>query len=340
MTARPAPGPSGRTPTIRDVAARAGVSPGTVSKALNGRGRLRPETRDLVRRVADDLGFRPHHTVPAAPAGRTYTVGLLTTDSVGRFSLPVLLGAEDALGADRISVFLSDTRGDRIRERHYVRTLLERRIDGLIVTGRRTDPRPPLDLPSPVPVVYALGPSTDPDDISVVPDDGDGARQAVEHLLATGRRRIAHLAGPPDHHASTERAEHVTLTLRAAGLDLAGGQPYFGAWSEAWGRQATAIALRADPALDALCCANDLIARGAADALRESGRRVPDDVAVVGYDNWEIMAAATRPPLTTVDLNLEELGRTAALLLTESIEGRPEPGVRRLPCRLVVRESA
>lgn len=339
MTVTPRGEAGARAVTISDVAALAGVSPGTASKALNGRGRLRPETRERVLDAARKLDFRPNAMAQGLLSGRSFTVGLITTDSVGRFSLPVLLGAEDALGAGRMSVFLCDTRGDRIREQHYVRTLLERRIDGLIVTGRRTDPRPPLVLPAPVPVVYALGPSTDPADVSLVPDDAGGARLVVDHLLATGRRRVAHLTGPAHHAAAAVRAEHTTLALRAGGAELSGGRVYFGEWSEAWGRQAALIALRADPEVDALFCGSDQIARGAADALREAGRRVPAEVAIAGYDNWEVMAEASRPPLTTVDMNLTELGRTAALRLMDAIDGRPASGLEALPCRLVVRES-
>ncbi|MBL1066881.1 LacI family DNA-binding transcriptional regulator [Streptomyces sp. 7-21] len=328
-----------RAATIGDVAALAGVSPGTASKALNGRGNLRAETRERVAEAARKLGFRPNAAARSLLSGRSYTVGLITTDSIGRFSIPVLLGAEDALGAGRIAVFLCDTRGDAIREQHYVRTLLDRRIDGLIVTGRRTDPRPPVDLPAPVPVVYALGPSTDPRDLSLVPDDAGGARLMVEHLLATGRRRIAHITGPAHHTAAAVRAEETVRALAQAGAELSGGQVLYGEWSEAWGRQAVHVALRADPDVDAFFCGSDQIARGAADALREAGRRVPEDIALAGYDNWEVMAQATRPPLTTVDMNLAELGRTAALRLMEAIDGRPSQGVQTLPCRLVVRDS-
>ncbi|WP_062217874.1 LacI family DNA-binding transcriptional regulator [Streptomyces sp. NBRC 109706] len=328
-----------RAATLSDVASLAGVSSSTASKALNGRGNLRPETRDRVAEAARKLGFQPNEAARSLLSGRTYTVGLITTDSVGRFSLPVLLGAEDALGAGRISVFLCDTRGDAIREQHYVNTLLARRIDGLIVTGRRTDARPPLPLPSPVPVVYAFGPSIDPSDASVVPDDAGGARLVVEHLIDTGRRRIAHLTGPVHHAAAGARADHAARALADAGLEFAGGRALFGEWSEAWGRQGVHAALRADPGLDAVFCGSDQIARGVADALREAGRRVPEDIALAGYDNWEVMAAATRPPLTTVDMNLAEVGRTAALRLMEAIEGRPGRGVESVPSRLVVRES-
>lgn len=333
---RRAPGPHA---TLSDVAARAGVAPSTASKALNGRGRLRPETRQRVLAAAQELNFQPNSLAQGLISGRTWTVGLVTTDSIGRFSIPVLLGAEDALGAGRISVLLCDTRGDAIRERHHLQTLLARRIDGIIVTGRRTDPRHPLPGSTPVPIVYTLGPSTDPRDMSVVSDEEGGVRLAVEHLLATGRTRIAHVTGPADHAAALDRAAHSSRILGESGLELANGRPLYGEWSEAWGRHAARVVLRTTADCDAFLCGNDQIARGVADALRESGKRVPDDIAVVGYDNWDVMTTACRPPLTSVDRNLEEVGRTAALMLMEAIEGRPAPGVRSVPCRLVVRES-
>ena len=122
--------PHARTRPDRDVAALAGVSVGTASKALNGRGQLREETRERVRAAAEQLGFRPNTVARSLLAGRTYTVGLITTDNFGRFSIPLMLGAEDALGAGEISAFMCDSRDDPIREQHYVRTLLSRRVDG------------------------------------------------------------------------------------------------------------------------------------------------------------------------------------------------------------------
>ena len=113
----------------------------------------------------------------------------------------------------------------------------------------------------------------------------------------------------------------------------------YGEWTEEWGRQATDGLLRAAPDLDAVFCGNDQIARGAADALRELGVRVPDDVAIVGFDNWNVMTEASVPPLTSVDMNLGTLGSEAGAALLEMIAGRRLAGLRRLPCSLVVRES-
>jgi LacI family transcriptional regulator len=328
-----------RPTTIADVAALAGVSIGTVSKALNGRGQLRQETRDRVLAAAEQLGFRPSPLARGLLSGRSYTVGLITTDSFGRFTIPVMLGAEDALGQGQMSVLLCDGRGDPIREQHYVRTLLSRKVDGIIVTGRRTDPRPPIASGLPVPVVYVMTQSEDPGDLSLIPDDRHGGELAARHLVTSGRTSIAHVTGPERFLSARLRAEGVRKTISESGLSLA-GEVMYGEWSEAWGRHAAHTVLRAEPGVDAIFCGSDQIARGVSDAIRESGRRVPEDIALVGYDNWDVFAQASRPPLTTVDMCLRELGQVAARRLLDAIAERPSHGLEQLPCRLVIRESS
>ena len=325
--------------TIADVAALAGVSPGTASKAVNGRGQLRAQTRARVLDAAERLGFQPNALAQGLLSGRSYTVGLIATDSFARFSIPVMLGAEDALGVGQISVLLCVGRNDPIRERHHIRTLTTRRVDGIIVTGRRIDPRPAIAERLDVPVVYAMAQSTDPDDTSVIPDEEYGARLAVEHLVAIGRSHIAHITGPDHFLAARLRATGATDALAKYGMSLVEPGPMFGEWSEAWGRQAVSLLQRRGAEFDAVFCGSDQIARGVVDWLREARRRVPHDVAVVGYDNWTVMAAAARPPLTTVEPDLVELGRDAATRLLAAIGGQPERGVHRHKGRLILRES-
>ncbi|GLY18993.1 LacI family transcriptional regulator [Kineosporia rhizophila] len=337
-TPRSGPGAAPRRAGIADVAALAGVSVGTASKALNGRGNLREETRARVRAAAEQLEFAPSTVARSLLTGRTFTVGIITTDSYGRFSIPIMRGAEDALGLGEMLAFLCDSREDPIREQHHIRRLLERRVDGIIVAGRRTDARAPIGTNLPVPVVYALAPSDDPDDISVTSDEPGAARLAIDHLVRTGRRRIAHITGPHSHSSSRVRAASAIETLRGHGLELV-GDPWFGSWSEAWGRFAVGQLMRSDPDVDGIFCGADVIARGTTDALRESGVTLPTEVGVVGVDNWVISAEAARPPLTTVDLGLHELGRRAGELLIAAIDGSPAPGTHTVPGHLVVRES-
>jgi len=324
--------------TIRDVATEAGVSIGTASKALNGQGKLRQETRERVTEVAQRLGFAPNILAQALLAGRTFTVGMITTDSFGRFSIPVMLGAEDALGTGQVSVFMCDTRDDPDRERRYLDMLTGRRVDGLIVTGRRIEPRTPVTPSGGIPVVYAMTQSAD-GGAAVLPDDAEGARLAAAHLFERGRRRIAHITGPSRFLAARLRAEGFAGSLTGAGLTVHGGTRH-GEWSEQWGRTAAADLLAAHPDTDAVFCGSDQIARGVADALRDLGRRVPQDVALVGFDNWEPMVAGAQPPLTSIDMSLEEVGRAAAEMLLNAISGTPETGVRKIGCRLVVRQSS
>ncbi|HWV48879.1 MAG TPA: LacI family DNA-binding transcriptional regulator, partial [Microbacterium sp.] len=325
--------------TLNDVARRAGVSIATASKALNDRGDVAAATRARVRAAADELSFTPNAMARGLLAGRTGTVGLLTSDLEGRFMLPILMGAEDAFGAGRINVFLCDARGDAIREQHHLRELLSRRVDGIIVVGRQTDPRPSLGQDIPVPVVYAYAPSDDPRDLSLTPDNVEGGRLAVEHLLACGRKRIAHISGDPSYAAAQDRLSGARAALADAGLELV-GSPMFSEWTEHWGRDAAALLLQRHPEIDAIFCGSDQIARGVLDSARDLGRSVPDDLAVIGYDNWEVLATNSRPELTSIDANLQQLGRQAAQRVFDAIDGVDiGDGTRTLPVRLVIRGS-
>ena len=225
---------SSAAPTVRDVARLAGVSAGTVSKVLNGRGQLREQTRARVQDAASKLGFRPNHLARSLVEGRTYTVGLLTSDRFGRFSMPLIEGIEDSLGAGRILTLLCDGRGDPFRERHYLTELLNRRVDGLVLTGRRTDPRPSVG-PLPVPLVYVLSPSDNVRELSLTYDELQGSELAVSHLLAVGRKRIAYVGGKARHQSTRSRLEGSQRALAAAGVRLPSTDVLIGDWSEAWG---------------------------------------------------------------------------------------------------------
>jgi LacI family transcriptional regulator len=337
-----APRRGARSPvTIRDVARAASVSIGTVSKALNRNGALKQETRDRVIAVAKKLGFRPNDLAQSLHRGQTFTVGLITNDSFGRFSIPIMEGLEEQLSGARISVFMCNGADDPARESIHVESLLGKRVDGIVVTGRRADPRRRLDVHgSHIPVLYAYSQTDEGDAFGLVPDDEGGARLAVDHLLRLGRTRIAHVTGPERFEAVRLRRRGYRKSLRRAGLSVPGGGELVGEWSEEWGRRAAARLFRSRrSAPDGIFCGNDQIARGVADWLRENGVAVPADVSLVGFDNWEIMAAATRPPLTTIDMNLRELGREAGRRMVDLIDGNALAGVRRLPCSLVVRES-
>ena len=328
-----------RPVTLSEVAKAAGVSIATASKAMNGRDEVALATRQRVLETAARMDFSPNQAAKSLLGGRTGTVGLLTSDLEGRFVLPILMGAEDAFGAGQVNVFLCDARGDAIREQVHLKALLSRRVDGIIVVGRQTDPRPSLGEGIPVPVVYAYAPSDNPNDVSLTPDNRSGGRLAVEHLIACGRTRIAHISGDPTYAAAQDRAVGVAEALAAAGLPPV-GEVMYSEWSEHWGRDAMAVILAQHPDVDGVVCASDQIARGALDTIRDMGKRTPEDIAVLGFDNWEIFAANSRPGLTSIDANLQQLGRAAARIVFEGMGGSDiRSGVQYFPEHLVIRGS-
>ncbi len=345
MAKAPAPpSPPGKriVPTIRDVARLADVSIGTASKALNAGGRLRTETREKVLAAAREIGYRPNDLAQSLHRTRSMTVGIISSDSFGRFTLPIVEALEQQLADQGIAIFMCNATDDPVRERQHVDQLLGKRIDGLVVTSRRADARPPVGpLPDGLPVIYVYSRPADDSALSLIPDDEGGARLAVRHLLSIGRKRIAHITGPERFEAVQLRHKGLVAELATAGLKIRASDYLSGAWSEEWGRDAVAKLFDGKKqAPDALFCGNDQIARGAADALRERGIDVPGQVAIVGFDNWEIMAEAARPPLSSIDMNLSVLGREAGRMLVAMIGGEKAAGTRRLPCTLVIRQSS
>ena len=310
----------------------------TASKALNERDEVAPATRLRVLKAAEELAFQPNAMARGLISGQTRTVGLLTDELGGRFAIPILLGVENTAGNEKMSVLLCDARGDAIRRQHYLRTLLARSVDGLIVVGETNDVRPSLADEVAVPVVYVYGESDNPKDLSIISDDRGGARLAAEHLLAQGRQAIGHISGESTYRAARERASALGEALDEAGQQIVGGA-LFGDWTQQWARHAARTLLAAHPQLDAIFCSSDQLAVGVADTLHSLGVRIPDDVALVGYDNWEVFSAQSRPPLTTIDTNLQEIGAAAAKHLFDALGGQAVSGVIRHPTRLVVRES-
>ena len=206
-----------------------------------------------------------------------------------------------------------------------------------VIISRCTDPVP-YYVDSPVPVVYAYGPSRDPDDCSVAQDNVESGCLAVRHLLSCGRTRIAIIAGDSEYSVTHERMRGALKALHDAGLQLA-GEARFGPWEAEWGRAAARLLLNDGAAFDAVICQNDVLARGCIEELERNGCRVPQDVAVIGHDNSPDYVSYAHPLLTSIDDNNEMLGRQAALCLLDAIAGHPHHGVERVPVKLIQRES-
>ncbi|UYO00907.1 MAG: LacI family DNA-binding transcriptional regulator [Devosia sp.] len=326
--------------TLRDVARKAGVSLGTASKALNKSGTLRAETREKVLVAARELGFRPNDLAQALHRGQSYTVGLISNDSFGRFTMPIMEGLERVLHEEGIALFMCNATDDPAREQRHIDQLLGKRVDGLVFTGRRADRRaaPGVALGG-VPALYVFAQSDAPGAACLLPDDEGGARLAVAHLLNTGRKRLAHVSGPEDFEAVRLRRAGFEAALAEVHMPVHPDMILHGAWSEAWGRAAARDLLnRAEPP-DAIFAGNDQIARGILDTLHDRGLSVPGEIAVIGFDNWTIMAEAARPALTSIDMNLDALGEEAGRRIVRMIRGDTVSGITRLPCTLVRRAS-
>lgn len=328
--------PSTGRHTIRDVAKAAGVSIATASNALNGTGRTNAETREKVRRIAEEIGFRPNALARGLLTRRSHAIGMLTNDTYGRLTLPMASGVSEVLVDHGVSLFLCATNNDPRLSKLHIETLLDRQVDGIIFTATRIDLEPPPELTRlkiPVIYVFAQGPE---DSVSFHPDDAQGARLAVEHLQSLGRQRILHITGERDYLAARLRAK-AYQEMVASPADV-----MFGDWSEEWGHAAIeTVFSRSGEKPDAIFAGSDEIARGVIDALRDRYISIPDDISVVGFDNWGVVAKQTRPPLTTIDMELKELGHRAGLAILGLSKGETlEPRIERLPCTLVVRSSA
>lgn len=327
--------------TLADVASTARVSLSTASKVLNNRPGISVSTREHVRRVAASLAYTPTTPGRAASAAGPGMIGVVMMTLDNRWASPIMRGVGDAFGMDSTSLLLSSADRSAVRLRYCLESLVSRRVDGVVVIADSTNAIPSVSPYAPGPVVYAYGPSQDPSDVSFVPDNMQAGRLMAEHLLAAERRKIAFINGDPTtYDAARDRATGIMSVLAEAGTELVGRGPMYGDFSELWGRRGMATLLESGAPVDAVVGGADGVARGVLDLLRAEGRRVPYEIAVAGFDNWDELAMNAWPPLTTIDMNLYELGRQAAAELASMIGGsRGEPGTRTLPVRLVARES-
>lgn len=335
--------PAARPPTLVEVARLAGVSLTTASKAINDKGRISEDTRARVMSAAAKLRYTPNQYARSLITGRTSTVGLIMYDSMtARFAVPIMLGAETALTEIDLALITADARGDAARFRELVESFNRRNVDGVLVIGDNNHLTPSVTSLSTAPVVYVYGRSdADPgvDTVHLV-DDEVGGRLLVDHLIATGRRRIAHVTGPRGSTSVDHRLLGIRAAMHDAGQRLVGGVQH-GAWTQRHGRTSAARLLARHPDLDAVLCGSDQIAAGVVEAAREAGRRIPDDLAVTGYDNWEPFALDTDPPLTTIEMGLDALGQAAALDLFAVLGGGGgRGGLHHHSPHLIVRRSS
>lgn len=322
--------------SMSDVARAAGVSLTTASRALSGVGRVSPETRAKVIETAERLQFQPDMIARSFVTGRSFIVGVLAEDASGRFSMPILVGATDSLGRENIAAVTLDAQGRPRVLSDYLKRLRSRRIDGVLVVGH--DPnRASLVLSEDfsVPVVFASSSATPETDFVVAPDNRGAGRTAAEHLIGLGRKNIAHVTAAVHEPAVDARAEGFAEAMAAAGMSTALGGPLYGSYKQRWGTDAAERIIASGELVDAIFAANDEIAIGLFATFHRHGIRVPDDIAIVGYDNRHATIGRPDQPLTTFDPELGTVGARAAERLLAAIAGASEPGVEYVEPRFI-----
>jgi DNA-binding LacI/PurR family transcriptional regulator len=342
---KPGPSGTGAPPTLEQVAALAGVSRATVSRVVNGSPKVSPVVRAQVERAVARLGYVPNRAARSLVTRRADSIALVVSEPHARFfSEPFFAGMVRGVSAAlaetgvQLILLIAHDLPDRGRLERYV---VGDHVDGVLLASLHgEDPLPSILERAGVPAVLVGRPADPAPATYVDADNRGGARKAVDHLVARGRRTIATISGPLDMGVGLDRLDGWRDGLAAAGLEEAGDLVEAGDFTEEGGAAAMGRLLaRPGRPVDAVFAASDLMAAGALRALRAAGRRVPDDVAVVGFED-SVVARFAQPPLTTVRQPIEEMGRQATRLLLASVAGEPTGMRLILDVELIVRASA
>jgi LacI family repressor for deo operon, udp, cdd, tsx, nupC, and nupG len=322
--------------SIKDVARAAGVSPSTVSRAMNDHPRISQETKSRIRHLARELGYTPSLAAQSLVTRHTATIGMVVTTAADPFLARLVQGVEVTAEKQGYSVFLGSSYADADRELEIVRSFHARRASGVIITGSRVEEKYlQLATQFPLPIVL-INCARYP--YSVNTDNVSGARQAVAHLVELGHQHIAFVSGLPGHQSNLDRLAGYRQALREHGIALDHQLIFKGEETIESGVQAARQMLALRQRVTAFFCFNDQTAIGVIWGLRQAGASVPEDYSVVGFDDLD-MAAFYCPSLTTVRQQSYRLGQRAINIVLGIMQGKSEPRPERLPADLIVRES-
>ncbi len=325
--------------TIKDVAREAGVSVATVSRVLNGSGPVSDETGHRIREVAGRLRYVPHRGARSLITSKTHTLGVLLPGLYGEFFSEVIRGMDETAQRNGFHLLLTRACADK----HGIETAMRAmrgRVDGVIAMSPDLDADSLLDMPTTIPVVLLCSMSRGHALDTLTIDNCRGAREMVRHLLSLDHRRIAIIKGAPRNYDAAERLRGYRLALREAGISPESSLEPVGGFTEAGGHAAALQLVEIDPRPTAIFAANDAMAIGALSALRESGVRVPEDMAVAGFDDIQL-ARYMDTPLSTVRVPIFELGARAVKILLHGIthkNGHTRTR-ERVSTELVIRQS-
>lgn len=332
------------TSTIKDIAKRAGVSHTTVSRALRGSPLISSQTTQRIQRIASELNYHPSSAARSLKTNRTQALGVIVSNIDDPFFSEILQGIDDVAQANGYSLFISSSQHDLQREKSIAQTMLEHRVDGVILCS----PRFSLDEAHPLyraetPIVAINNQAEDDYPYSIYHDDIDGARQACEHLINLGHRKIAFLGDASSGRTTQERLAGYQQTMHEAGIEIPTRYIYLVHGSSARHGYSAADTFLREPMPSAIICYNDMMAIGVLKRLRKAGIQVPLDISITGFDNITV-SDYTDPPLTTIDQPKRFLGAEAARMMLEQLNNAVQPGedeyhVKHLKGKLLVRQT-
>lgn len=330
--------------TIKDIAKRVGVSITTVSRALNGYDDVSESTRKKIQVAAKELGYRPNASARSLVMKKSKTIGLIVSE-VSRsgikdsFAYEVLCGINDCSGELDYDLILFSTNPSKQKSKSYTDLCLERGVDGAMIMGiRLDDPYLHEVIDARIPCVLIDIPFQNENVGYISTDNMSGAKEATMHLIANGHRKLAMINGHENAAVSMDRLKGFRSAIEASGNPFDSVKIISGNFTETGGEQAVQQLFERDPDITAIFCASDLMALGALKGLQQLGKRVPEDVSIVGYDNIHL-TQYTSPPLTTVNQNKYDMGYQAAKLLIDMLEGNITDHKVILPHELVERDS-
>lgn len=332
--------PRGRRATLADVALRAGVSPSTASRALNGRGELAPATRELVLAAAHELQFKPSVLAKSLRTKQTFTIGFVVPDISSPFYAATLRAAQRVLHNAGYQVMLINTDRSVAGEVDALETLLDHHVDGLIVATTGLTPGAFSEIVGgAVPCVFFDGILQDVGTASVGVQNAEGMATLVDHLVEHGHRRIALLAGAQTETTGIERSQGFRDAMRRHDLHLPRQYVRACDWTQECGYQETARLLALTERPTAIVAASDDMAVGSLEACRDVGVDLPDQIALVSFDD-PFYGAVLEPPLTALRSRSRDIGDLSAELLVKALRGEPiGPRDVRIPVPLVRRRS-
>jgi LacI family transcriptional regulator len=335
------------TTTMKRIAGELGVSITTVSKVLNNRDDIGHATRARVLAKVAELGYQPNAVARSLTLRRTHTLGVVIPDLMHSFFVEIVAGLEAVASARGYGLLLCSSNEDPIKERQELEMLRQRQVDGIVLGSANAAGNTDLlqQLTS-LGIGLVMIDRDDHPDVPcdrIVTDDEEVGRLATSHLLAQGRRAVAHVTGTSVVHAK-RRADGYRAALKTAGIKLKPEWIVRGGFKEADGYRAMKKLLGTKPGVDAVFCANDPSAIGAMKAIWDAGLRVPEDIAIVGAGDIAL-GDLLRVPLSTISWSREDQGKAAAELLLERIDRDVDRSADRplrvvIPPRLVVRRSS